>query len=229
MATSFLPRKDADLLLWAQAFSSQITATPTAFGLVSGQATAFATLFSTFQTAMNVANNDSTRTRGSIAAKDDAARALRVSAGNLSKIIEGTPSVTNQQKLNLGLNVRAMPSPKPVPAAAPVLEVVTVIGRLVKIRLHEVQSGSSRGRPANTNGATILSHVGAAAPSDISGWKFEGNTGKTINDIVFPADLAPGATVWLTAFWVGSRMESGPACNPVSVTFGATGVQTLAA
>ena len=36
-------------------------------------------------------------------------------AADLAKIIDGTPAVTNQQKIDLGLNVRATPTPKPPP------------------------------------------------------------------------------------------------------------------
>jgi hypothetical protein len=48
-------------------------------------------------------------------------------------------------------------------------------------------------------------------------------------DVAFPMTLCPGETVWLAASWVGSRLENGPACDPVSVTFGAAGVTTAAA
>jgi hypothetical protein len=36
-------------------------------------------------------------------------------ASDLAKIIDGTPSVTDAQKIELGLNVRATPSPAPAP------------------------------------------------------------------------------------------------------------------
>src|SRR5947209_5914709 len=213
MPKGFLPNTDSGLLQWAQSFSTQITATPTAFGLVAAQATAFAALFTAYQTALNAATNESTRTKGTIAAKNDARDAIRNGARNLAKIVEGTPTVTDQQKLNLGLNVRAMPSPIPAPANPPVLEVQSVLGRMVRIRLHETQSGTKRGRPTGTLGASVFSYVGAQPPADVGAWKFEGSTGRTIIDVAFDTALAAGATVWMTAFWVGSRMESGPACT----------------
>ncbi len=79
-------------------------------------------------------------------------------------------------------------------------------------RLHHAASG---GKPAGVSGASIFSYVEATAPSDISAWKFEGNTGKTAV-VVFPNTTAAGATVWLTAFWFNPRKQSGPACTPVS-------------
>jgi hypothetical protein len=35
-------------------------------------------------------------------------------------------------------------------------------------------------------------------------------------DVLFPATVASGATVWLSAFWFNPRKQPGPACDPVS-------------
>src|SRR5947207_2572088 len=48
MASSFLPDQDQDLEAWAANFDTRITATPTAFGLVAGDATAFHALAADF-------------------------------------------------------------------------------------------------------------------------------------------------------------------------------------
>ena len=53
----------------------------------------------------------STRTKGQTAAKNAAKILLKVAASDLAKIIEGTSTVTDQQKIDLGLNVRATPTP----------------------------------------------------------------------------------------------------------------------
>jgi hypothetical protein len=47
--------------------------------------------------------------------------------------------------------------------------------------------------------------------------------------VVFDSSLAPGTTVFLTAFWFNPRLLSGPACTPISTSFGAAGVTTSAA
>ena len=65
MSKDFLPAKDAELLSWKTDFSAAITATPTDYGLVAGQATAFAALLSAYSAALAIATNPMTRTRGS--------------------------------------------------------------------------------------------------------------------------------------------------------------------
>jgi hypothetical protein len=125
-------------------------------------------------------------------------------------------SVTDGQKLSLGLNVKASPSPIPVPSSAPGLDVVSVSAWTVKIKLHDSTSSAKRGKPPGVSGAAVFSFVGATPPTDIAAWKFEGNTGRTNIDVAFANTLAPGALVWLTAFWFNGRKQSGPACAPVS-------------
>ena len=111
-STSFLPNTDAALLAWSLNFSTLITATPTAYGLVAGQATAYAALHTAYGTAL-AACDPAIRTRGAVQTKNTARTNLKNSARSLAKIVEGTPTVTNAQKVTLGLNVRSLPSPIP--------------------------------------------------------------------------------------------------------------------
>ena len=65
------------------------------------------------------------------------------------------------------------------------------------------------------DGASVFSFVGAAAPTDESAWKFEGNTTRTVVNVLFPNTVAAGAKVWFTAFWFNPRAQRGPASAPV--------------
>jgi hypothetical protein len=215
MSTGFLPRKDAALLAWSLNFSGLISSTPTAFGLTTAQATAYAALHSSFATALAAAD-PAVRTKSAVATKNAARAALKANARLLAKLIEGTASVTDSQKLALGLNVRAAPAPIPPPATAPGLDVISVSAWTVKIRLHDTASSAKRGKPPGVIGAAIFTYSGTTPPADIGSWQFEGNTGRTTIDISFPNTLAPGAKVWLTAFWFNGRKQSGPTTTPVS-------------
>ena len=215
MPTSFLPNKDTALLAWSLNFNTLITATPTAYGLSAGLATGYGTLHTNYATAL-AACEPGSRTRSAVSTKNAARLALKNDARSLAKLVDGTTSVTNAQKLSLGLTVKSSPSPIPAPSSAPGLDVVSVSAWTVKVKLHDSTSGAKRGKPAGVSGASVFSFAGAAAPADISLWKFEGNTGRTTVNVVFPNTLAPGAQVWLTAFWFNGRKQSGPASAPVS-------------
>jgi hypothetical protein len=212
----FLPARDAELVTWSTNFNTRVTAAPTTYGLTAAQATAYDALHDAFVAAYNAASSDAGNSTSAIITKDDARAALKANARMLARIVQATPTVTNTQKSDLGLTVRdADPSPIPPPDAAPGLDVVSVSGNTVRIRLHDTANPTRRGRPDGVAGAAVFSYVGAAAPSDPGAWKFEGNTVKTTVDVVFPGATAPGAKVWFTAFWFNPRAQSGPACAPV--------------
>jgi hypothetical protein len=212
----FLPSKDADLLAWAQAFSSKITATPVAFGLVAAQATAFAALLTTFSADLAVATDPATRTRAAISAKNASRAPLKAEARELARIINAFPSITNEQRIELGLTPRdGTISPINPPTECPSLRVVSAIGRILKIKL-QGQDTSRRGKPEGVAGATLFSFVGDEAPADIGQWKFEGSITRTEFDIEFPPTVAAGSKVYLCAFWFSPRSQSGPACEPVA-------------
>ena len=212
---TFFPSTDSALLAWSLNFSTLISATPTAYGLTAAQATAYATLHTAYGTAL-AACDPSTRTKAAVSNKNVARTNLKNSARLLANLINGTASVTNAQKITLGLNVRATPSPIPQPSTAPGLSVRSVSGWTVKIKLSDTGSSAKRGKPPGVSAGSVFSYVGATAPSDISSWKFEGNTGKTLVDVAFASTLAPGTQVWLTAYWFNGRKQSGPATSPVS-------------
>lgn len=216
MGRNFYFGKDAEIVAGSSNFSALITLAPTTYGLVSGQATAFATLNTALQSAYSASINPSTRTPVSVEAKNVAIRNMRVSAVNLSKVVYSTMTVNDSQLVALGLLPRSVRTPIPAPADAPVIDIVSVAGNTVRIRLHATDDSTRRGKPAGVDGAVVFSHVGPTAPTVETEWTNEGITSKTVVDIVFPATAAGGSKVWFTAFWFNPRKQNGPAATPVS-------------
>jgi hypothetical protein len=224
----FLPTREAELVVWSTNFNTLINATPTTYGLTEPQATGYETLHSAFDSAFQASQDPTTRTPANIVAKNTAMNNLRTNARLLARIIQAAPAVTDEMKAGLGLTVRKTePSPINPPTELPVLEVTERFGAVVRIKLHD-GSGSRRGKPDGVQGASVFSYVGATPPADASGWKFEGNTTKTITEVEFPAGTAPGTTVYLTAFWYNPRGQSGPGCAPVSTNIAGGAVQQAA-
>jgi len=226
MAVSFFPNADAAALAWAQHFSSMITASATTYGLTAAQATAYAALVTSYQTAL-AASEPTVRSKTTTAAKNQAKATLKLSSTQLANIIYGQPTVTDAQKIALGLTVRATPTPVPPPGNPPSLDIVSVVGRTVKIRVHN-DASSKRARPAGVTGTTVFSYVGATPPADITAWVFQGSNSRTVVDVAFDSTVAPGSAVWLTAFWYNGKGQAGPACAPVS-TYLAGGSVSMAA
>jgi hypothetical protein len=217
MPRDFIPSREADIVTWSVNFNTKITATPTAYGLTAAQASAYAAKHTTFVAAHQTARDPDTRSPAAIVGKDVAKTALVAEARKLARIVQAEPSVTPQQKAELGLTVRDVePTPVPPPSSPPDLDLVSAVVRTVRLRLEHSGSTSRRGKPYGVAGAAVYSFVGAEPPSKLADWKFEGNTTRTVVQVLFDPEVAPGAKVWITACWFNPRMQNGPASSPLS-------------
>ena len=217
MPRNFYFGKDADIVAGSANFASLIATGFASYGLTTGQATSFGTLNTALQSAYTAAVNPPTRGPVSIEAKNLAIKNMRASAILLSKIIYATATVTDTQLVGLGLLPRSGRAPIPVPAIPPTVEVISVMGRVVKIRVHDLET-ERRGLPFGASGANIYSFVGADAPTDPRAYHFEGMTTRAVNNIIFPDSVASGATVWLSAQWVSNRGQVSVGSTPISFT-----------
>jgi hypothetical protein len=217
MGASFLPSTDKGLETWSTNFSNLITANAAIYGLSASDATNFAALLTAYSAAL-LACVPGIRSKMDVEAKSAAKKNLADEARLLAKRIEGMSSVTNAQKIELGLNVRATPQRIPRPDTAPSTDVESVVGRIVTVRLHGPAGGPRRGKPAGIAGAVLFSYTGSAPPADPNDWKWEGNTTLTKATIEFPESAVPGTVVWVTASWRNERDETGPGSTPVSAT-----------
>lgn len=216
MPGDFLAIAEANLVNWLANFSNKLTANPTEYSVTAAQALAMSTKYNSYNLAYSMTTEPDTRTHPKIIAKNEAKSAAIAEVRMLARIIQASPTVTNQMRADLGLPVRDVdPTPWPIPSAPPLLQIEKVVGRTVHIRLIDAANPTERGKPQYVQGASVFSFVGAQAPVDIADWKFETNTTRTTYPVEFPATVPTGAQVWLTAFWYNARGESGPACTAV--------------
>jgi len=216
LSTSFLPNKDAALLAWGQNFFMRINPSPEIYGLTKTQSDAFGVKNTAYAAAYQTAIDPISRTRGKIAAKNAAREALKIDARLLASIIEGQANITNEQKIDLGLTVRKTPSKNPPPTERPAVNIVSVTGRTVTIRIRDTAESSKRGKPAGVLGASVYSYVGTTYPTDPTAWSFDGTTTKTTHAIVFADSVANGAQIWVCATWFNRKTETGPISIPVT-------------
>lgn len=217
MPRNFYLRTQAEIVSGSANFASLIVANAATYGLTSVQATAYQGLDVALQSAYTAAINPETRTPVAVGAKDSAITNVRNRAILLSKIIYATPSVNDSQLTALGLLPRAVRTPRPPATTPPVVEVMSVSGRLVKVRIHAVSSAGAR-KPVGSVGALVYSFTGPAAPTDPRQYHYEGLATRGTCEIQFPNDVASGATAWIAAAWVSQRGAPGTACTPVQVT-----------
>jgi hypothetical protein len=233
MATRFPPPREADLVSSAQNFDTKTTAAPTTFGLTAAQCTAFHTYLTALIAARVLTQDPLTRSPANIVAKNIAKANLIANYRLLAGIVQRFPATTNFTRAELGLPLRfPEPSPIPAPDFAPDVDIVSTAGLTVRIRLHNPATPGRRGRPDGVAGANIYTFVGATAggpPADLSDWRFEGHSNRTVVDVAFGPATAPGATVWFQAAWYNPRGQAGPASMPVSANVPGVGAVAEAA
>ena len=216
MPRNFYYGKQADIVTGSNTFGTLISSTPTVFGLVAAQAISYASFNAALQTSYAAAISNTTRSPTTIQAKDIAVRNVQREAALLAKIVYATSSVTDVQLLALGLLPRRSPLPRPVPEVAPMLELVSVSGRVAKVRFHNTEAETSRGKAPGTVGVALYSYVGPLAPADPAAYKFEGLATRAVTEIVFPNAVVSGAKVWISGQWISARGQTSIGSAPIT-------------
>jgi len=230
MANSYLPQTEAGLLNWSANFNAQITAVadPDTIGLSAAEVTAYTAVQADYAAKYTAAVDPATRGSATVLAKNIAKQTLISESRKLAMAVTSHPGVTDEQRHDMGLTVRDnTPTPVPPPSTSPTLDITSVDGWTVNIRLHNGES-TSRAKPVGVKGAYAWTYVGETAPTNINEWHFEGSTSKTNTKVLFSDELAPGTKVWLTAAWVNGKFETGPACTPVSTVINYGGLSQAA-
>lgn len=211
------PDNDQDLNAFCVPFGTQISATPTVYGLVAADATAFQALATDFATRLATATNPETRTKAAVAAKSTSKKSLLARTRALIRIISAHPGVTDEMRVELGLNVRdPQPSPIPAPSTRPLL-VVDPDGVL---RAVDETMPERKGKPAGVSGAIIFTKIDGPAPASPDEAKFAALATRT--RCAVPVGTGnKGKTLWVLAQWYNERGELGPVSPVASTTIAA--------
>jgi hypothetical protein len=211
MPRDFFPRQEAKILLWTANFAQRINSDPGAFGLSDAQAAHYLATQEAFASAFALAMNPQTATTPARAGKNSARVALEAETRMLARIIRATPNVTAVMRIGLGFGEAASGkgTPTPSPADAPQLQIDSVRGRWVNVRLSETGSGVRR-KPDGVAGALFFTFAGEEPPASINAWSLAEQTSTTLTTIRFGSELSAGTRVWIVACWYSPRGQRGP-------------------
>lgn len=220
-AADYIPAKDLDADAWFQNFNAQITATPTAYGLVAGDATAFDPLADAFSSALTIALTPSTRTKVTVAAKDSARAAVELKARQLAAKVQAYPSITPTLLEDLGLTVRdSGPTPITAPTTQPLLAIQSIGTKSAILRFADELTPDSRRKPANVIALQLFMKTGATPPTGPEDAEFIGPATKNPHALDFSA-LAAGTNVYIFGRWQTRRGLTGPASSTINTTVAA--------
>lgn len=209
----YIPARDADLRAWVVNFDTLITATPTDYGLVAGDATAIHTVVDAFTDALDVITNPATRTTPAIADKDVKKAAMLIVVRQYAQQVRNDVAVSDELKLGLGINIPdPSRTPVPVPVTQPLLNVIAATPGVLTVRFADALSPDSRSKPDGAAGLQLFTAVGTTATEDPETAQFSGVF--TAQPIALPFDAADaGKIASLFARWMNAKGEVGPWSN----------------
>lgn len=207
MARSFFLGTDAELYTGSENFSTLLTASPVSYGVSVGAAADYAAKNTAWRAAYEAAITPETRTKAKVAAKNNQKAIIKAAASALAKIIDGG-AATDEQKIELGLNVRAIPSARPAPGQPNAFKASLVPGEAAL----EITWKCSN--PAGTQG-TIYQVYRQTTPGQ---WIHLGDAGvRNFLDATVPANMSQ-----VTYKVRGLRSTVAGAWGTFVVTFGMT-------
>lgn len=214
------PTVDGVLLPWSLNFSTRINSTPTIFDLTAAEAASYLALHTDMAAKMAVAENPGTRTKSTVAAKNVSKNSLLIKARAYAKVIKASLTVTDPQRIDLGLPPRdSSLTPVPVPGMRPLL----VIDAYGNLELRDESMPARRGKPAGTIGAVVFTMIlPAAAPAPINPDDLRYSGFATRDQFSVP--VPPGSTgkmMYAMAMYLNGKGQAGPVSAVVASSIAA--------
>lgn len=219
MANSYyLPAGQNAFYTWSLNFLSKITATPTAYGLVAGDATAYGTVHTAFETAKGISDTPSTRTPVTIADTQTTMAACRAKAQELVQKAQASGLIGSVEAAELDITFRkTTKTPIATPTAVPDLSVQSNDPLAVKLRVRELGAELSA-LPPNCVGYQVRRAINLTSPpmSPDQLTLIGTGTRRFFDDTFEAGDV--GKQVYYAVRYVTAKQLFGPWSNIVATT-----------
>ena len=214
MYPAYIPAADADFETWLANFDALLTANPTTYGLVAGDAVIVAAVAATFAVAYPISQAPTTRTPVTVADKDVARVAAEAVVRPYAVDISLNAAVTPANKTAIGVTVRSTnPTPIPAPIAAPELSVQSMIPGQLTLAIKD-PGAAGKAKPFGSVGVEVWTANGAVAATLPSECALEGIYTKSPSRIAMaPGDAGKFLTVfarYVTRSGPGGTSQPGP-------------------
>ena len=171
MSKSYLPGQDTEFLAWAQTFSTYLFTHAAELGIEPAAAQAITTSVDSFGTSIGSHNAAQQAAKSSCQLKDDNRDGAETRIRSMVRQLQASPSVTDEQRLSLGITVRGerVLSPMVGGPSRPMGSCDTSQRMRHELRYGDESTPTRRARPVWAMGAEIWCKVTAAnepAPLD---------------------------------------------------------------
>ncbi len=211
----YLPATDSAFDAWLTNFSALITAAPTTYGLIAGDATAIAAQQTAWNAAFLAATTPATRTPVTIADKDAARITAEATVRPYATTISRNPSVTNMDKIAVGVNLpNNARTPVPPPTTQPALTLVSAIHNVHTLAYRDTSTPTSKAKPFGAIGIDVRQAIGTTPATDPNACApLTQATKSPITLGTDSADVGKLATYfgrWITRSGPGGQAQFGP-------------------
>ena len=212
----YMPAEDAQFSLWAQAFAAGLNADPAKFMMSPSECASVQTVVDNFVEALLVANTESTRTKGTVAAKDDARSICKSLCRQYAMLIKDNTGITDQDKIDIGVRpINPDREPIDAPTTPPLLNVLGNLPGQQTIRYADTTTPDSRARPFGASELQLFLGVTEDLPAELSQCQFYGKFTRNPIDVAFD-ETKDGKLATYYARWASPRGDVSPWSVPVS-------------
>lgn len=221
MYEPYIPARDANALLWMNAFSSGISADPAKFELSEADAETISQAVSEFQEALAVATNEATRTKGTVNTKDTKRNAAETLCRHYAVQIKHNAGISDASKLDIGIRpVNNDRSPIFCPQTSPILSIIAATPGAHTLRYSDSFTPDSAKRPFGAAALQLFGYIGDEVTDNVSlAHLIDTATRNPVVAVFQPED--DGKMITYFGKWIGRRGDTGPWSLGVSMRIAA--------
>lgn len=215
-STDYIPRNDEMFRSFAENFASTISADPGTYMLTSAQAASIQGVVNIFVDKLTIASTENTRTKNTIADKDDARSIAESMIRQYALDIKFNEGVTDGDKLAIG--VRPInPDREPIepPTTQPLLNVLGNLPGVQNLRYADSNTPDSKSKPFGVSELQLFRGIGMVENMPLAQCQFYGKFTRNPIDVVFD-EADDGKIAVYYARWATARGGVGPWSVPVS-------------
>lgn len=214
--SDYIPSNDDGFRTFAENFAGNITAAPAAYMLTPGQAASIQGVVDTFVAKLAIAQNELTRTKSTIADKDDARSIAESLIREYAIDIKNNDGIPDAQKLAIG--VRPInPSREPIaaPSSPPLLNVLGNLPGVQSLRYADSNTPDSRSKPFGATELQLFRGIGDTESLPLAECQFYAKITRNPIEVDF-SEADDGKIATYYARWANAKGETGPWSVPVS-------------
>lgn len=204
-----------------RAFADGIAGHPGRYQLGDAEAAGISQAVERFETALAVALDESTRTKVSVSAKDEARNAAKQLCRQYARLIKFNAGIDDAAKIAIGVPpVNPERRRRNAPMTSPAVFIVGATFGAHTLRYHDSFTPEKRAMPFGATCIQLFVAIGEEIAHDPDQAKFIGSYTKTPTTVEFTAaDSGKYATYF--ARWASQRGETGPWSIPASLRIAA--------